>query len=130
MSARLCALTYAVGLVEEIITVAQCILGLLIDRDSIRLDVLETMAFVCRPLAQLGERVDPRRVVSSAHVVPFQSLTDYQLRPSKHAPFVAPPCSALSLSRSVHSPSIFANIRSSCPRPGVSYKKSENVNAA
>ena len=58
MSARLCALTYAVGLVEEIITVAQCILGLLIDRDSIRLDVLETMAFVCRPLAQLGERVD------------------------------------------------------------------------
>jgi hypothetical protein len=51
--------TNAVGLVEKVVPVAQCLLRVLIDRNGDRLDVLEAMAFTRGPLPQLGKRFDP-----------------------------------------------------------------------
>ena len=53
------ALPDAVGLVEEVIAVAQRLLCVLVYRDGDRLDVLIAVALTGRPLAQLGKRVDP-----------------------------------------------------------------------
>jgi hypothetical protein len=57
------ALTNAVRLVEEVVAVAQRLLCVLVDRNGDSLDVLEAMAFTRSALPQLGERVDPWRVV-------------------------------------------------------------------
>jgi hypothetical protein len=64
------ALSHPVRLVEKVVPVAQRLLGVLIDRDGDRLNMLETIALTRGSLAQLGECIDPGRAV--VLVVPFQ----------------------------------------------------------
>jgi hypothetical protein len=63
------ALTDAIWLVKKEVAVTKRLLGVLVDRNRDRLDVLYAMTFTCDPLAQLSERIEPRRVVrlSSYH---------------------------------------------------------------
>ena len=74
-----------IGLVEEVIAVAQRFLCVLIDRNGDRLDVLIAVTLSRGPLPQFGKRVEPGRVVRLL-VVPFQLFAHHQLRPPMPAP--------------------------------------------
>src|ERR1700733_11190413 len=59
-----------VWLVQEISAVAERRLGVLIDREDDRLYVLVAVAFQCRLASYVGQRLDPRWMVSLV-VIPF-----------------------------------------------------------
>jgi hypothetical protein len=63
------------------IAVAQRLLGVLIDRNGDRLDMLEAMAFMRCELPQFGQRIEPGRVVR-LFVVPFQLFAHCHSDPS------------------------------------------------
>src|ERR1700738_1735702 len=85
--------------------VARSRFRVLVDRDDDRLNVVVTPPF---PGADFGEGFDPRRVVLSVGVVPFQRL--YHRQPPRTLPFMWPGKSFLSRSRSAHISSILASI--------------------
>jgi hypothetical protein len=57
--------------VQKILTVAQCALGILVDRDDDRLHMVVTPGFPAGQMPYLREGVDPRRVILGVGVVPF-----------------------------------------------------------
>jgi hypothetical protein len=66
--------TYAIGLVQEIRSIAQRCFGVLVDGNNDRLDVMIAVALKACSVPDFGQRLNPGRIVGVG-VVPFERVT-------------------------------------------------------